>query len=145
MGRILALDVGSKRIGIAVSDEMELTAHGVEIIKREKGNQDIERIKETILKYSAGLVVVGMPLNMDGTFGKSAEKIAGFLSVLKSELKVPVEVWDERLTTVSSEKVLIEAGISRQKRKKTVDMVAATILLQCFLDHRRMRSGKRQT
>ena len=145
MGRILALDVGSKRIGIAVSDEMELTAHGVGVIKREKGNLDIVKLEETVGKYSATLVVVGMPLNMDGTFGKSAETISGFVNCLKSELKVPVEVWDERLTTVSSEKVLIEAGISRQKRKKTLDMVAATILLQCFLDHRRMRSGKRQT
>jgi putative Holliday junction resolvase len=140
MGRILALDVGSKRIGIAVSDEMELAAHGVGVIKRENGNRDIEKIKETIEEYSAGLVVVGMPLNMDGTFGKSAEKISCFVNYLRNGLKVPVEVWDERLTTVSSEKVLIEAGMSRQKRKKTVDMVAATILLQCFLDCRREES-----
>ncbi len=137
MSRILALDVGTKRIGIAVSDEIELTAQGVDVLTRAGRNRDFARMREIIEKYSPSLLVVGMPLNMDGTLGESARQALAFADSLKDEFGIPVETWDERLTTVSSEKVLIEADVSRQKRKKVIDKVAATLILQSFMDSRR--------
>ena len=136
MSRIMALDVGTKRIGIAVSDEMELTAQGVDVLTRSGRSKDFARMSEIIKRYSPTLLVVGMPLNMDGTLGESARQALAFADSLKNEFGIPVETWDERLTTVSSEKILIEADVSRRKRKKVIDKVAATLILQSFMDSR---------
>ena len=137
MSRILALDVGTKRIGIAVSDEMELTAQGVDVLTRAGRSKDFARMRKIIENYSPHLLVVGIPLNMDGTSGESARQALAFANSLKDEFGIPVETWDERLTTVSSERILLEADVSRQKRKKVIDKIAATLILQSFLDSRR--------
>ena len=132
--RIMGLDVGEKRIGVSMSDEIGLTAQGLLVLTRNGLDKDLMRIKEIIEKYSPCEIVVGMPLNMDGTVGESARKALDFVNFLKSGLEIPVKTWDERLTTVSSEKVLISADLSRRKRKKVIDKVAATLLLQGYLD-----------
>ena len=137
MGRILALDMGTKRIGIAVSDELELTAQGVDVLTRAGRSKDFARMREIIENYSPYLLIVGMPLNMDGTSGESARQALAFADSLKDKFGIPVETWDERLTTVSSERILLEADISRQKRKKVIDKVAAILILQSFMDSRR--------
>jgi putative Holliday junction resolvase len=137
MSRILALDVGTKRIGIAVSDEMELTAQGVDVLTRAGKSKDFAMMREIIEKYSPRLLIVGMPLNMDGTSGESARQALAFADSLKDEFGISVETWDERLTTVSSERILLEADVSRKKRRKVIDKVAATLILQSFLDSRR--------
>ncbi|MCG0276401.1 MAG: Holliday junction resolvase RuvX [Thermosediminibacteraceae bacterium] len=132
--RILGLDVGRKRIGIAVSDELEITAQGIGILKRESIKKDIENISEIIKKYSVKKVVIGLPLNMNGTLGPEGEEIKKFGEKLRNYLNVDVEYWDERLSTVAAEKVLIDADISRKKRKKVIDKLAAVVILQNFLD-----------
>ena len=137
MSRIMALDVGEKRIGISMSDELELTAQGLLVLTRQGLEKDLMKIREIIEKYLPGEIVVGIPFNMDGTVGESARKMLDFVNFLKGELKIPVKTWDERLTTVSSEKVLLEADISRRKRKRVVDKIAATLLLQGYLDSKK--------
>jgi putative Holliday junction resolvase len=134
MSRILGLDVGEKRIGVAMSDELGMIAHPLTVITRDGLEKDLIKIKEIVKEYSPVQIVVGMPLNMNGTIGESGRKMLSFTDFLKKELPVSIETWDERLTTVSSEKVLLEADLSRKKRKKVIDKVAAAILLQCYLD-----------
>lgn len=145
MSRIIGLDVGEKRIGVALSDELAIAAHPLTVIVRNGLGKDLGKIEEIVQEYSAAGIVVGLPLNMNGTIGESAKRVLSFTDSLKKKLPVSVETWDERLTTVSSEKVLLEADLSRKKRKKVIDKVAATLLLQCYLDNRRRESGDGQT
>ncbi len=145
MSRIIGLDVGEKRIGVAVSDELAIAAHPLTVIVRDGLEKDLRKIEEIVQEYSAVGIVVGLPLNMNGTIGESARKALSFADSLKKKLPVSVETCDERLTTVSSEKVLLEADLSREKRKKVIDKVAATLLLQCYLDNRRRESGDGKT
>ncbi len=133
-GRILGLDFGSKKIGVAVSDELRLTAHGLENIKARPAEKALEVLKQVAREYNVAEIVIGLPLNMDGTSGPGAEAARAFAGRVESELSVKVSLSDERLTTVMAEKTLLEANLSREKRKKLRDRIAAVLILQNFLD-----------
>lgn len=135
--RILGLDVGEKRIGIAVSDELGFTAQGIEVLERKKMESDLLRLNQIIQEYNVNEIVVGLPKNMNGTIGPRAEMVQEFGKMLKIRFSLPVHFWDERLTTVSAERTLIEADISRKKRKKVIDKMAAILILQGYLDMKR--------
>lgn len=136
-GRIMGLDIGDKTIGVAVSDLMGLTAQGVTTIKRVGKKKDIEEIKKIIAERQVNKIVSGLPKNMNGTVGPQGEKVQKFCELLKAETNLPIEFWDERLSTVAAERSLIEGDVSRQKRKKVIDMLAAVIILQGYLDLQR--------
>jgi putative Holliday junction resolvase len=133
-GRIIGLDFGSKKIGVAVSDELRLTAHGLENVRARPTEQALEVLKQLAREYNVAEIVIGLPLNMDGTSGPAAEAARAFAVRLVSELSVEVHLSDERLTTVMAEKTLLEANLSREKRKKLRDRLAAVLILQNFLD-----------
>jgi putative Holliday junction resolvase len=130
----LGLDIGSKRIGVAVSDPLGLTAQPVTSILCKNSDHDMESIAAIATEYRVSEVVVGMPYNMDGSEGPQALKVRSVADQVRQRLGCPVHEWDERLTTVAAERVLLEADMSRAKRKKTVDRLAAVIILQGFLD-----------
>lgn len=134
--RILGLDVGTKTIGVAVSDELGWTAQGVETIKRDLDdiNQDWNKLAELIRNFEVEKVVVGLPKNMNGTIGPSGEACQQFAEELKERSGLEIILWDERLTTVAAERMLIAADMSRKKRKKVIDKMAAVMILQGFLD-----------
>lgn len=135
--RIIGLDVGSKTIGVAVSDEMGWTAQGIETIKRRPGDakSGIGRLRELVDHYLPEKIVVGLPKNMDGSIGPSGKACQQFADRIEKEFSLPVILWDERLTTMAAQKVLISADISRKKRKKVVDKMAASLILQGYLDN----------
>ncbi|OGF55667.1 MAG: Holliday junction DNA helicase RuvA [Candidatus Fraserbacteria bacterium RBG_16_55_9] len=135
--RILALDLGEKRIGLAISDETQTIARGLHVHIRRSLERDLEYLKGVVKAEEVELVVVGLPVNMDGTLGPKAQEAFAFQRQLNEELKVPVEVFDERLTTAEAERVLLEADLSRQKRKGLRDQLAAVLILQGYLDRRR--------
>ncbi|MDQ0231542.1 Holliday junction resolvase RuvX [Metabacillus malikii] len=134
--RILGLDLGSKTLGVAISDELGWTAQGVETIKINEENRDfnIKRLSEIMDEFSVEKVVLGMPKNMNGTIGPRAEASQNFAEVLKKKFDVPVILWDERLTTMAAERMLISADVSRKKRKQVIDKMAAVMILQSYLD-----------
>lgn len=134
--RIMGLDVGSKTIGVAISDALKLTAQGIETIQidEEAGEFGIERIKELVKKYDVSEFVVGYPKNMNNTVGPRGEASEKFKQLLEETFKLPVILWDERLTTMAAERMLIEADVSRKKRKKVIDKMAAVMILQGYLD-----------
>jgi len=135
--RVMGLDVGEKRIGVAVSDPMGWTAQGLEvIISKGSYEADINRIREIVQEYGVGRVVVGLPKNMDGSSGPQAGRVKIFAGRLSEALGLPVELWDERLSTVAAEKLLIEADLSRARRRQVVDKMAAALILQGYLDYR---------
>lgn len=133
-GRIIGLDFGSKKIGVAVSDELRLTAHGLENVRARPAEQALEVLKQLAREYNVAEIVIGLPLNMDGTSGPAAEAARAFAVRLESELSVEVHLSDERLTTIMAEKTLLEANLSRAKRKGLRDRLAAVLILQNFLD-----------
>ena len=135
--RVMALDMGEKTIGVAVSDSTMLIAQGVEIIKRKSLEKDLARLKELLQEYEVEEVVVGLPLNMNGSEGPEAQKARNFGEKIKARLKVPVIFWDERLTTMAAERTLLDADLSRAKRKKVIDKMAAVFILQNYLDRKR--------
>lgn len=135
--RIMGLDVGEKTIGVAVSDELGWTAQGIEVIKRESLEKDMKRIEELIEAYNIEEIVVGLPKNMNGTLGPRAEMVKKLAAKIKTRFSLPLAFYDERLTTVSAEKTLIAADVSRQKRKKVIDKMAAILILQSYLDWKR--------
>lgn len=136
-GRIMGLDIGDKTIGVAVSDIMGLTAQGVTTIKRVGKKKDIEEIKKIVLEKQVNKIVSGLPKNMNGTIGTQGEKVQKFCELLKQEINLPIEFWDERLSTVAAERSLIEGNVRRENRKKVIDMLAAVIILQGYLDLQR--------
>ena len=133
-GRIMGLDIGDKTIGVAVSDLMGMTAQGIKTIKRTSKKNDIEEIKQIIKEKQVNLIVSGLPKNMNGTVGPQGEKVQKLCELIKEETGLEIEFWDERLTTVAAEKTLITADISRKKRKNVIDMMAAVLILQGYLD-----------
>lgn len=137
--RILGIDYGDKRIGVAVSDPLGMIAQGVAVIgKGETFEQDIRELKRIIKKYDGvDEIVVGLPKTMAGAIGPQAEKVLAFVEALRKEFKLNIITWDERLTTAQAERVLIEAGLSREKRKKVIDKSAAANILQCYLNCKR--------
>ena len=132
--RVLAIDHGSKRMGIAISDEMRVIAQPLEFIASEPFDKFLDRLKQIIREKEVSLVLVGIPRNMDGSYGPAALKVQEFVAVLKDTITVPIKSWDERLTTVQANRFLIEADVRRSKRKEKVDKTAAALLLQSFLD-----------
>lgn len=132
--RIMALDVGSRTIGIACSDALLMTAQGIETIRRTSLENDFNRLRELISEYEVHELVVGMPKNMNGTKGDRAEKTEEFVEKMKAVIDLPVTFWDERLSTVMAERQLIAADVSRKKRKGVIDKMAAVVILQGYLD-----------
>lgn len=134
--RIMGLDVGSKTVGVAISDALGWTAQGIETISidEEAGEFGIERIKELVTNYSVTQFVVGYPKNMNNTIGPRGEASEQYKTLLEETFQLPVILWDERLTTMAAERMLIEADVSRKKRKKVIDKMAAVMILQGYLD-----------
>jgi putative Holliday junction resolvase len=132
--RVLGLDHGTKRIGVAISDETKMIAQPLEFILAHPLENVLARLREIISEKPVELIVVGMPRNMDGTYGPAAEKVREFVDALKQALPVPIRTWDERLTSAQANRMLIAADVSRSDRKEKVDKTAAAILLQSFLD-----------
>lgn len=132
--RILGLDVGSKTIGVAISDPLGYTAQGITTIRRVKKEIDIESVKKICVEYSVETIVIGLPKNMNGSLGESGERMLEFCETIREATGIKVETWDERLTTVAAHKAMIEGDLSRGKRKKIVDKIAATFILQGYLD-----------
>ena len=143
--RIMGLDFGSKTVGVAVSDGLGLTAQGVEIIRRESENKlrrTLARIQELIEEYSVTKIVLGFPKNMNNTVGDRGEKSLAFRETLDKRTGLPVEMWDERMTTVSANRTLMEAKVRREKRKDYVDQIAAVYILQGYLDRNQNKEEK---
>ncbi|MBU7593680.1 Holliday junction resolvase RuvX [Metabacillus halosaccharovorans] len=134
--RILGLDLGSKTLGVAVSDELGWTAQGIETIKINEESRDYQlgRLSDIIEQHSVEKIVLGMPKNMNGTIGPRAEASQRFSEILTKKFNLPVILWDERLTTMAAEKMLISADVSRKKRKQVIDKMAAVMILQGYLD-----------
>ena len=132
--RIMALDVGSRTIGIACSDALLMTAQGIETIRRTSLENDFNRLRELISEYEVHELVVGMPKNMNGTKGERAEKTEEFVEKMKAVIDLPVTFWDYRLSTVMAESQLIAADLSSKKRKGVIDKMAAVVILQGYLD-----------
>jgi len=137
--RILGLDVGTKTIGVAVSDEMGWTGQGIATIRRTNIRADLAELDKYLQQYSVEKIVVGIPRNMDGSIGSAAKQIYLFIERLREKFSIPVDTWDERLSTVAAERVLLEADMSRGKRKKVIDKVAAVLILQGYLDYLSMK------
>ena len=132
--RILALDIGKKKIGMAVSDALGITAQPYETLIRKNKKYDFERIKQIVFAMRITKIVAGLPINMDGTEGPMAQAIYDFAKELKEIVEVPIEFWDERLTTMEAERLMLEADLSRKKRKKLDDRMAAQLILQGYMD-----------
>lgn len=135
--RIIGLDYGSKTVGVAVSDELGLTAQGLETITREDENKlrkTLRRIEELAAAYQAEAIVLGLPKNMNNTSGERVQRCEEFKEMLERRIGIPVHFWDERLTTVAAERVLMESGVRRENRKEVIDKVAAVLILQGYLD-----------
>lgn len=132
--RVLGLDIGDRTIGVAVSDPLGYTAQGITTIRRKREDIDIEELKKICNEYKVDTIVSGLPKNMNGTIGPQSEKVIEFCDLLKNELNIPIKMWDERLTTVAATRAMLEADLSRAKRKKIVDKMAATYILQGYLD-----------
>ncbi len=137
MGRVLGLDVGDRRIGLALSDALRLTAQPLGVLERRGLTDDLAAIAALVETHSIEAVVAGLPLNLRGEQGPQAQKVAAFVGALRQRVPVPVHVVDERLTTVQGERMLREVGASRAKRKQVIDRVAAQLILQQFLDAQR--------
>lgn len=136
--RLLGLDFGSKTVGVAVSDPLMLTAQGVEIIRRKEENklrQTLARIEELIVEYGVTEIVLGLPKNMDDTEGVRAQLSLEFKDKLERRTGLPVHMWDERLTTVEADNIMMEAGIRRENRKEYVDMIAAQLILEGYMEY----------
>ncbi len=143
-GRILGLDVGSKKIGVAISDGLGITAQGLETIRRQNKGKDFEALGRLIARHRVAGIVVGYPLRMSGVAGTQAEKMARFAEELRQRFQLPVHLWDERLTSAQANRLLRETDMSIQRRAEVVDRLAAVLILQSWLDsreHSRTKSG----
>lgn len=139
--RIMGLDYGSVTVGVAISDALQLTAQGIETISRKEENKlrrTLARIEELITEYEVGRIVIGLPKNMNNTVGERAQRTLEFKEKLERRTGLPVEMWDERLSTVAAEQVLMESGVRREDRKQYVDKIAAALILQGYLDRMHM-------
>jgi putative Holliday junction resolvase len=135
--RIMGLDVGSRTVGIAISDELTLTAQGFKTLRRKSMEDDLKEIAAIVHQFEISKIVVGLPKNMNGTLGSQAETVLKWVEILKDRIQVPVVTWDERLSTVGASRVLLEADLSRRKRKKVIDKLAAVLILQGYLEQSR--------
>ncbi len=139
--KVLGLDPGSRRVGVAVSDDLGITASGLTTLTWTSFEKLLNEIQDICQQYNAEKIVVGLPKRMDGTLGPEAQKALTLVEALKEKLKLEVVTWDERFSTVAVERVLIEADLSRKKRKKVRDKVAATYILQGYLDSLSVTGG----
>jgi putative Holliday junction resolvase len=139
--RILGLDVGDRRIGVALSDPIGLTAQPVTTVERRNPSGDVDAIKALVERHGVGLVVVGLPLTLRGEQGPQARKVVAFAERIRQRLAIPVQLLDERLTTIQGTRSLLETGTSSRKRKQVIDQVAAQLILQQFLDTHRSQEG----
>ena len=145
--RIMGLDFGSKTVGVAISDELLITAQGIEIVRRKEENklrQTLARIEELIVEYGVIEIVLGYPKNMNDTLGERVEKTQDFKEKLERRTGLPVALWDERLTTVAADRAMMEAGIRREDRSSHVDKVAAVLILQGYLDWKSHQNAKEE-
>jgi putative Holliday junction resolvase len=141
--RIIGLDIGSRYIGVAISDELGITAQGLKTITRRSMEDDLTEISLIITQFKEiDKIVVGLPKNMDGTIGKQAEMIFKWIRAAQEKIPLPFLTWDERLSTVEVSKVLLEADLSRKKRKKVIDKLAAALILQGYLNQSRKENGE---
>ena len=136
------MDLGSRTIGVAISDELGITAQGLKTIKRRSIEDDLKEISIIIAQFKIDRIVVGLPKNMDGTIGKQAELVLQWIKAAQEKIKIPVETWDERLSTVEASKILLEADLSRKKRKGVIDKLAAVIILQGYLSQCRKQNDE---
>lgn len=138
--RAMSLDVGTKTIGVAASDLMMMIAGGVETIRRTSPQKDFERLTQLVKEYEVDTLVVGYPKNMNGSVGERAQMCEVFAEELRQHFPdVKIVLWDERLSTVAAEKVLVDADMRRKKRRQVIDMMAAVVILQNYLDSRQLR------
>ena len=135
-GRILAIDYGSRRMGLAVSDPLGITAQGLDTLERKNKRADFGRLERTIREYQVREIVLGNPLRMSGEEGTQSQKVAGFAEELRRRFQIPVHLWDERLTSAEANRLLREADLSIKKRAQAVDRMAAVLILQSFLQSR---------
>lgn len=135
--RILGLDFGTKRIGVAMSDELLLTAQGLDTIQRKDIKSDLALIKGIVDSNSVNEVIVGLPLNMNGTYSEKTREAVSFVDELGKAISVPIKTWDERLTSMQADRAMLEGDMSRAKRRKLSDRLAAQIILQSYLDSRK--------
>jgi putative Holliday junction resolvase len=131
--RLAALDVGDARIGVAVCDELGLTVRGIGIVRRVGGTRDLDAVGALVAPYEPSRLVVGLPLNMDGSEGRQVGRVKAFAERLAAHLALPVDLWDERLTTFEAQQTLRAAGVSRSRRRQLVDQEAAAIILESYL------------
>ena len=136
---VLGLDIGDRRIGVAISDELGVTAQGFSLLERRDQQADVTALQQVIATNQISRIVVGMPRNMDGSYGIQAQKTERFIQTLEQACQMPCIRWDERLTTLQAERLLIAAGQRRHKRKAVRDKIAAQLILQNYLDHQRIR------
>lgn len=142
--RTAGLDVGTRTIGVAVSDEGGIIAQGVTAIERTEISRDLAQLKKLLNSFAVARVVVGLPKNMSGDLGPQARLVLKFVEVMKKEISLPVSLWDERLSTVAAERSLLEANLSRRKRKRLKDKLSATIILQNYLDSQQFLKDRRE-
>ncbi len=145
MTRILGLDIGRKRIGVAVSDEMGWSAHGLRVIEMKDVDSLLNEIVDIIKDQGCNRIVVGLPRRTDGSIGPEGDEVIRFVDTLKERISLPVVLWDERFTTVIAEKTLIEADIRRKRRRKVIDKLAAVLILQNYLDAESHKKEKRSS
>ena len=143
--RSMSLDVGTRTIGVAASDLMGMIANGVETIRRTSEERDLQRIGELIAEYEVDTMVVGYPKNMNNTVGERAQKAEELKAALERRTGLPVILWDERLTTVAADRVLMESGVRREHRKESVDQIAAAMILQGYLDNLSFQGERDET
>ena len=140
--RIMGLDIGSRTIGVAISDELGMIAQGLKTIKRRSMEEDLKEISLIITQFKINKIVVGLPKNMDGTIGKQAEMVFQWIKTVQEKIHLPMLTWDERLSTVEASKILLEADLSRKKRKGVIDKLAAVIILQGYLNQSRKQNDE---
>jgi len=140
-GRVLGLDVGSRRIGIAVSDPLGITAQGLKTLERKNKRHDIDYLQQVVREYEVREIVVGLPLRMSGSEGTQSEKMRAFADELHKKLGLPVHLWDERLTSAEANRFLRETELSIEKRGKAVDRMAAVLILQGWMESQKSRGG----
>jgi putative Holliday junction resolvase len=144
-GRVLGLDVGSRRIGVAVSDPLGITAQGLETLQRRNKRHDFEALRRVISQYEIKEIVVGLPLRMSGAEGTQADKMQVFAEELRKRFQLPVHLWDERLTSAEANRLLRETDLSIEKRGKAVDRMAAILILQAWMENRALSASTRPT
>jgi putative Holliday junction resolvase len=142
VGRILGLDVGSRRIGVAVSDPLGITAQGLETLQRRNKRHDFEYLQRVIQEYDVREIVVGLPLRMSGAEGIQSDKMQGFALELRKRFRLPVHLWDERLSSAEANRLLRETDLSIEKRGKAVDRMAAVLILQAWMENRTLRCNR---